>query len=80
VHGGDIAFTCRGWLTPPGLTLEVRQYNRDIPSTLGMEGDYVLEMQYRETGEGEYHFSGHVRGYPERRLKAHALFLTPLLE
>ncbi|EMZ4380086.1 nucleoside transporter, partial [Salmonella enterica] len=50
------------------------------PSTLGMEGDYVLEMQYRETGEGEYHFSGHVRGYPERRLKAHALFLTPLLE
>lgn len=80
VHGGDIAFTCRGWLRPVGLELEVKQYNHDIPSTLGMEEDYVLEMCYRKTGEGEYRFHGHVRGYPERRLNAHALFLMPLLD
>lgn len=80
VHGGDIGFTCRGKLTPPCLELEVSPYSEDIPSTLGIEGNYTLEMCYQESGEGEYHFSGHVRGCPERHLDAHAVFLTPLLE
>ncbi|EDQ9350164.1 nucleoside transporter, partial [Salmonella enterica] len=47
---------------------------------LGMEEDYWLEMSYREAGEGSYVFSGHVKGHPERMLKACAVFLTPLLK
>ncbi|ECB4073927.1 TPA: nucleoside transporter [Salmonella enterica subsp. enterica] len=80
VHGGDIAFTCRGKLKPPYLELEVCHYNRDIPSTLGIEGNYTLEMRYQEAGEGQYKFSGHVKGHPERQLTAYALFLTSLLD
>ncbi|EIS4725755.1 nucleoside transporter [Salmonella enterica] len=45
-----------------------------------MEEDYWLEMSYREAGEGRYVFSGHVKGHPERMLKACAVFLTPLLK
>lgn len=44
-----------------------------------MEEDYWLEMSYCEIGEGRYDFSGHVKGHPERMLKAYAVFLTPLL-
>lgn len=79
VHGGDIGFTCRGQLQEDRLLLEVMQYNRDIPSTLGMEGDYRLRMRYREVEEGEYWFTGHVQGHPESCLQAHAVYLTPLL-
>ncbi|EAV0145343.1 nucleoside transporter [Salmonella enterica] len=80
VHGGDIAFTIRGIMKRPVIELEVHYYNPDIPSVLGMEEDYWLEMSYREAGEGRYVFSGHVKGYPERMLKASAVFLTPLLK
>ncbi|EDS8108331.1 nucleoside transporter [Salmonella enterica] len=45
-----------------------------------MELDYWLEMSYREAGEGSYVFSGHVKGHPERMLKACAVFMTPLLK
>ncbi|EDM4122679.1 nucleoside transporter [Salmonella enterica subsp. enterica serovar Newport] len=80
VHGGDIDFTIRGIMKRPVMELEVHYYNRDIPSVLGMEEDYWLEMSYREAGEGSYVFSGHVKGHPERMLKACAVFLTPLLK
>ncbi|EBD6143778.1 nucleoside transporter [Salmonella enterica] len=80
VHGGDMAFTIRGIMKRPVMELEVHYYNRDIPSALGMEEDYWLEMSYREAGEGRYVFSGHVKGHPERMLKACAVFLTPLLK
>ncbi len=80
VHGGDIACTIRGIMERPVMALEVHYYNRDIPSVLGMEEDYWLEMSYREVGEGLYDFSGHVKGHPERKLNAHAVFLTSLLK
>lgn len=80
VHGGDIAFTIRGIMQRPVMELEVHYYNRDVPSVLGMEEDYWLEMRYSEAGDGRYDFSGHVKGNPERTLKAHAMFLTPLLK
>lgn len=80
VYGGDIAFICRGKLTLPYLELEVQHYNRDIPSALGVEGDYTLELYGEELREGYYRFSGHVKTSPERRLEARALFLCPLLE
>ncbi|EBC2122466.1 nucleoside transporter [Salmonella enterica] len=80
VHGGDIAFTIRGVMKRPVMELEVHYYNRDIPSVLGMEGDYWLEMSYSCAGEGRYDCTGHVKGHPERMLKACAVFLTPLLK
>ncbi|KAF1366328.1 GrlR family regulatory protein [Yokenella regensburgei] len=80
VHGGDIAFTVRGVMKRPRLELEVHYYNRDIPSVLGMKEDYWLEMGYSEVGEGCYDFTGSVKGDPKRELKAHAVFLTPLLK
>ncbi|HDC1420834.1 TPA: nucleoside transporter [Salmonella enterica] len=80
LHGGDIAFTIRGMLKRPMMELEVHYYNQEIPSVLGMEEDYWLEMSYCEAEEGRYDFSGHVKGYPERTLKAYAVFLTPLLK
>ncbi|EAU5119727.1 nucleoside transporter [Salmonella enterica] len=80
VHGGDIACTIRGGMKRPVMALEVHYYNRDIPSVLGMEEDYWLELSYCEAGEGRYDFSGYVKGYPERMLKACAVFLTPLLK
>jgi hypothetical protein len=80
IHGADIACTIRGKMKRPVMELEVHYYNRDIPSTLGMEEDYTLELVYREAGEGHYHFTGHVRGLPDRKLSAHAIFLTPLAE
>jgi|AGFS01.1.fsa_nt_gi hypothetical protein len=79
IHGGDIACTIRGIMERPVMTLEVHYYNRDIPSVLGMEEDYWLEMSYCEVGEGHYDFTGQVKGHPERTLRAHAVFLTPLL-
>ncbi|EAO6410079.1 nucleoside transporter [Salmonella enterica] len=79
VHGGDIAFTCRGKLEEGRLRLEVKHYNRDIPSATGMaEGDYVLAMRYRQV-EGGYAFRGHVEGHPSHQLDAYAVFVTPLL-
>ncbi|HBB6657807.1 TPA: nucleoside transporter [Salmonella enterica] len=80
VHGGDIAFTIRGVMKRPVMELEVHYYNLDIPSVLGMEDDYWLEMSYSGVGDGYYHFDGHVKGAPERKLKAYAVFLTPLLK
>ncbi|EDZ3529570.1 nucleoside transporter [Salmonella enterica subsp. arizonae] len=80
LHGGDIAFTIRGIMKRPVMELEVHYYNREIPSVLGMLGDYWLEMSYCEAGEGRYDFSGHVKDYPERTLRAYAVFLTPLLK
>ncbi|EKS6154851.1 nucleoside transporter [Salmonella enterica] len=80
VHGGDIAFTIRGVMKRPVMELEVHYYNRDIPSVLGMEEDYWLEMSYSEAGEGRYECSGHVKGDPSRKLKVYAEFLTPLLK
>lgn len=80
IHGGDIAFTIRGVMKRPVMELEVHYYNLDIPSVLGMEGDYWLEMSYCGAGEGYYNFSGHVKGCPERKLNAYAVFLTPLLK
>ncbi|HCM1955421.1 TPA: nucleoside transporter [Salmonella enterica subsp. salamae serovar 9,46:z4,z24:z39:z42] len=80
VHGGDMGFTCRGRLRGEYLELDVMQYNRTIPSTLGMKGDYTLEMRGHEAGEGVYDFTGGVKGYPESRLTARAQYLGPLLE
>ncbi|ECY4913155.1 nucleoside transporter [Salmonella enterica subsp. enterica serovar Oranienburg] len=80
IHGGDMAFTCRGVLRSPEVLLEVYWYDQDIPSMLGMEGDYILDMRYQRTREGEYTFTGQVRGKPERGLNAYALFLTPLMK
>lgn len=80
LHGGDIAFTIRGIMERPVMKLEVHYYNKDIPSVLGMEDDYILEMSYREVEDGCYHFSGHVKDYPERKLNAYTTFLTPLLK
>ncbi|EDM7409306.1 nucleoside transporter [Salmonella enterica subsp. enterica serovar Sandiego] len=80
IHGGDIAFTIRGIMKRPVMELEVHYYNREIPSVLGMEEDYWLEMSYFEAKEGCYDFSGHVKGHPERTLRAYAVFLTPLLK
>jgi len=79
IHGGDIAFTCRGVLRPPEVSLEIYRYDQEIPSILGMEGDYVLDMRYRRTREGEYTFTGQVRGDPARGLNVYALFLSPLI-
>lgn len=80
LHGGDIAFTIRGVMKRSVMELEVHYYNREIPSVLGMLEDYWLEMSYCGAGEGYYDFTGHVKGYPEKQLKAHAVFLTPLLK
>ncbi|EBQ8208584.1 nucleoside transporter [Salmonella enterica subsp. houtenae] len=80
IHGADIAFTIRGTMKRPVMSLEMHHYNRDIPSVLSMEEDYWLELSYREAGEGHYDFSGHVRGHPDKTLKAYAVFLTPLLK
>ncbi|ELZ7451329.1 nucleoside transporter [Salmonella enterica] len=79
IYGGDIGFTCRGVLTLSYLEMEVCQYNPDVPSVFGMQESYNLEMHYQEVGEGQYHFNGHVKGYPEKRMTARALFLAPLL-
>ncbi len=79
VYGGDIAFTCRGVLTRPSVRLSITHFDPEVPSTLGMEGDYMLEMRYERTGEDGYCFTGHVVGYPERRLTARAWYLVPLL-
>ncbi|EAA7989082.1 nucleoside transporter [Salmonella enterica subsp. enterica] len=80
VHGGDIACTIRGVMKRPVMVLEVHYYNREIPSVLGMEEDYWLELSYCEAGEGRYDLCGHVKGHPERKLKVCAVFLTPLLK
>ncbi|ENP2200676.1 nucleoside transporter [Salmonella enterica] len=80
VHGGDMGFICRGKVESGMLELEVEQYNSEIPSALGMEGVYMLEMNYRDVGEGVYRFRGHVKGDPERRLTARAFHLGGLLE
>lgn len=80
VHGGDMGFTCRGRFTGESLSLDVRQYNPSIPSTLGMKGDYVLEMRGADTGDGGYRFTGYVRGCPDSRLNARAQYLGPLLD
>ncbi|HFK3781763.1 TPA: GrlR family regulatory protein [Klebsiella oxytoca] len=79
VYGGDMAFSCRGTLKPSEITLEINHFNLDIPSTLGIEGDYTLEMKYREVRKGEYKFSGGSKEYPDRRLTAYAVFTAPLL-
>ncbi len=79
VHGGDIAFTVRGGMNRPVMGLDMLYYNREIPSVLGMENDYWLEMCYCESGEGRYDLCGHVKGHPERKLRAHAVFPTPLM-
>ncbi|EDW6066424.1 nucleoside transporter [Salmonella enterica subsp. enterica serovar Oslo] len=79
VHGGDMGFTCRGVITRPVLALSVLQYDPDIPSTTGMEGNYTLLMEYREVAEGEYQFSGYVKNNPERRMTATAVYLVGLL-
>lgn len=79
VYGGDMAFSCRGTLNPPEITLEISHFNPDIPSTLGIEGDYTLEMRYQEVCEGEYKFSGGSKEYPDRQLTAYAILTAPLL-
>ncbi|EEP0988718.1 nucleoside transporter [Salmonella enterica] len=79
IYGGDMAFSCRGTLKPPVITLEINHFNLDIPSTLGIEGDYTLEMRYQKIREGEYKFSGGSKEYPDRRLTAYAIFTAPLL-
>ncbi|EDX5784034.1 nucleoside transporter [Salmonella enterica] len=79
IYGGDIGFTCRGILASSNLELEVCQYNPDVPSVFGIGDSYNLEMHYQKVGEGQYHFNGHVKGFPEKRLTARALFLSPLL-
>ncbi|EAO0388220.1 TPA: GrlR family regulatory protein [Salmonella enterica subsp. enterica serovar Newport] len=79
IHGGDIAFTIRGAVKRPVMELEIHHYNREIPSVLGMEEDYWLEVSYCEVGDGHYDFSGHVKGHPDRTLKAYARLLTTLL-
>lgn len=80
IHGGDIAFTCRGYLRSPEMELEVSHYNEEIPSTLGIEGNYTLVMQYEEKEPGRYHFTGYVKEAPERSLNAYALYLESLLD
>lgn len=79
VYGGDIGFSCRGILKSSEVSLQISHYNVDIPSALGIEGDYMLEMKYKKIREGEYRFSGSSREYPERQLTAYAVFTAPLL-
>lgn len=79
VYGGDMAFSCRGIVNSSEISLEVSHYNLDIPSTLGIEGDYILEMNYQQAREGEYRFTGGCKDYPERQLTAYAIFIAPLL-
>lgn len=80
VHRGDMGFTYRGRFTGENLSLDVRQYNPAIPSTLGIRGDYVLEMRGADTGDGGYRFTGYVRECPDSRLNARAQYLGPLLD
>lgn len=80
IHGGDIAFTCRGYLNSPNMEMEIIHYNEDIPSTLGVDGNYTLVLQYNLVTDGQYHLSGYVKDDPDKHLKALALFITPLLD
>ncbi|EEB5698930.1 nucleoside transporter [Salmonella enterica] len=79
VYGGDMGFTCRGYITQPVLELIVSQYDPDIPSTTGMKGGYILLMTYHELAEGEYHFTGYVKGHPDRKMMATVSYLVGLL-
>ncbi|HGB4966282.1 TPA: GrlR family regulatory protein [Salmonella enterica subsp. enterica serovar Mississippi] len=44
VHGGDIGFVCRGRLARPVMELSISQYDNELPSVLGMEGNYDLVL------------------------------------
>ncbi|EAB7495975.1 nucleoside transporter [Salmonella enterica] len=79
VHGGDIGFTCRGYLKRHVMELSVSQYNCEIPSALGVEGDYQLSLQYEKISEEKYYFTGHVKGDKEKQITASAVFLVELL-
>ncbi|ECF2367211.1 TPA: GrlR family regulatory protein [Salmonella enterica] len=78
-YGGDIGFTFRGELNNPELELSISRYNDEIPSVLGVEGDYQLILRYEDTGDEEYCFTGYVKGNEERKIIGHAVFLITLL-
>ncbi|EAS0614704.1 nucleoside transporter [Salmonella enterica] len=80
VHGGDIGFTCRGYLHRHVMEVSVCQYNREIPSALVAEGDYQLSLQYEKDSEGKYCFTGHVKGDKKKQITAYAVFLDELLK
>ncbi|RDA61917.1 nucleoside transporter [Hafnia paralvei] len=81
VNGGDIGFIYQGKLQRPVMTLKVRQYQPDILSVVGIEGEYTLEMRYEEEQEhkGHYCLSGTVIGMPEKKITAYAFFLADVV-
>ena len=81
VNGGDIGFIYQGKLQRPVMELRVRQYQTDILSVLGMEGEYTLEMRYEEEveHEGHYRLSGRVSGMPEKQITAYVSFLADVV-
>ncbi|HGA7339247.1 TPA: GrlR family regulatory protein [Salmonella enterica subsp. enterica serovar Saintpaul] len=79
VHGGDIGFVCRGRLARPVMELSISQYDNELPSVLGMEGNYDLVLKYEKTGDNEYYFTGYVKGDESRVITANAVFITGLL-
>ncbi|EAA7089798.1 nucleoside transporter [Salmonella enterica] len=82
VNGGDIGFVYQGKLAHPEMTLRITRYYDGIPSVLGIENDYELEllMQYSNETEGQYMLHGYVREYPELTIDACASFLMPMLK
>ncbi|HDD2124435.1 TPA: nucleoside transporter [Salmonella enterica] len=79
VHGGDIGFVCRGRLARPVMELSISQYDNELPSVLGMEGNYDLVLKYEKKDDHEYYFTGHVKGDESRVITANAVFITGLL-
>lgn len=78
VNGGDIGFVYQGKLDSAEMTLNVIRHHDDIPSALGMEGNYELLMHLCGEQDGEYEMHGHVMGEPELTIEAHVRFLAPL--
>ncbi|EMI7380156.1 nucleoside transporter [Salmonella enterica] len=79
-HGGDIGFTFRGELSSPMLELSISRYNDEIPSVLGVEGDYQLILEYVKSGDDEYRLTGYVKGHKDKKIIAYAVLLVELLE
>ncbi|EEH1295296.1 nucleoside transporter [Salmonella enterica] len=79
VHGGDIGFVCRGRLARPEMELSILQYDNELPSVLGRDGDYELMLKYEKIGDNEYFFIGYVKGDENKVIRGNAVFITGLL-
>ncbi|MBU5388664.1 GrlR family regulatory protein [Citrobacter cronae] len=80
INGGDIGFIYQGKLSRPEMTLRITRYYDDIPSVLGIDNDYELEMVIQNSNEtdGQYILHGFAREYPQLTIEAHARFLVPV--